>query len=816
MRHVALGAEALHRLGLAHGDIRPENLWIDPQGNGRLLQTPLSRQPQLAAGFWTASLHPGNDVNWIDRGPVEQATHDGKNDGFDLPPRVDHEDPSASNECGDAEAGTAPEHFADYAAPELAYVGQSVDVLTDVYAIGCTLYELLSARPPFAGGSVAEKMRRHATEAIEPLEPLGVPRELAKVVAFAMAKDRKLRYKAAADLAEALAYFLPDEQKNALPQPSTDAERRTAFEATQSARVGGAKTVQGFPFMPGTGGEDTPAQLAYVATMQESVSPTIVVRERRVQSRNKGVFVLGLILALGIGGGVGYFMSSGVDRLTEQAEDAGASGNGNDTSGAAENGEIDPSRRTASNDQRIAPADGEDAAPLWMSPTSGKPMSWAYLPPQAEIVLTVRPRQLLNHSEGKRLGAAMGPRGALIQAAAEEAIGMPLHEVEQLTVAWTKTGGKWHAAYVVRPTESGTEAQPNQWNRFEKATHGDATYYVSGERAYFASEVDGKLFVVADSAQIRELIDAGEKSVPLWREMAQLVRASDADRMCTLVFSKNALIVEAEAAFVEQDLAELHDAIAGLFPEEYRGASISLHLDEDFYVELQLVPDPQTSNAPEFVRVFRDRIERLPLNVEDYVSRIGLDPYGGRVLIRLGAMARFVEQQLRLGAESDRVVLNAYLPAIAAHNLALGTELALVQQHPTAAARPTEQSDSPTGGGNSLSVAERLRRPITVVQTGDTLERALDTISAEIGIPIKISGGDFVSEGITRNNRFDLDIRDTAAEEAIVAALLKASPQGKLVYVVRPEAGGEASILVTTRAAALKRGEALPSIFGGP
>ena len=45
--------------------------------------------------------------------------------------------------------------------------------------------------------------------------------------------------------------------------------------------------------------------------------------------------------------------------------------------------------------------------------------------------------------------------------------------------------------------------------------------------------------------------------------------------------------------------------------------------------------------------------------------------------------------------------------------------------------------------------------------------------------------------------------------------LAKANPDGKLVYVVRKDADGE-TILITTRAAAEKRGDQLPPGFAPP
>jgi hypothetical protein len=422
---------------------------------------------------------------------------------------------------------------------------------------------------------------------------------------------------------------------------------------------------------------------------------------------------------------------------------------------------------------------------------------------------------LLRHTEGQKLLSAVGPHGARALAAAEAAIGMSVAELDRLTVAWTNSGGKWKATYLVQPAaETTIETLEAKWRDSQPTLKDDEEYFIDGERAYYApASEQGKLFMVADAVQMPELISAGKESTPLWREMVKLQQTSDRERLCTLLFTKQAMVVDAEQRFATLDLEQLHTAIAGLFPEDYRGASLSLHLDEHCYLEARLIANPQTTTPEELATTLRERMAQLPLDVEEYVSRIGLDPYGRRVLIRLGTMARFVAEQVHVDAEDDQVVLNCYLPVVAAHNLVLGAELAIVQPRGGRAeadslAPPRERPES---------VEQRLQSAITVVQTGDTLERALQTISTEIGVPIEILGADLVSDGITRNNRFDLDIHNTPAAEALRAVLLKASPQGKLVYVAKPKSpSGDEVVFVTTRAAAQKRGDPLPPEFAGP
>jgi serine/threonine-protein kinase len=78
-----------------------------------------------------------------------------------------------------------------------------------VYGLGCTLYFLLSGRPPFPGGSAEEKLLRRLHEEPDDLRVLRpeVSADLAAVVRRAMARESAERYPTAAAVAEALAPF---------------------------------------------------------------------------------------------------------------------------------------------------------------------------------------------------------------------------------------------------------------------------------------------------------------------------------------------------------------------------------------------------------------------------------------------------------------------------------------------------------------------------------------------------------------------------------------------------------------------------------
>ena len=93
-----------------------------------------------------------------------------------------------------------------YMSPEQSHGSDHVDVRSDIYSLGCVLYELLIGQPPFTGPNAVAIMARHAMEVVPSLQVVrpAVPDDVEDAVLQALQKTPADRYQNMREFAEAL------------------------------------------------------------------------------------------------------------------------------------------------------------------------------------------------------------------------------------------------------------------------------------------------------------------------------------------------------------------------------------------------------------------------------------------------------------------------------------------------------------------------------------------------------------------------------------------------------------------------------------
>lgn len=113
---------------------------------------------------------------------------------------------------------------ATYMSPEMCLGGRA-NACTDVYALGCVLYECLAGHAPFLADDPVQLLAKHIGSD-PPALPDSVPSDLAKIALKAMQKDPKNRFQSMADLLGALNAVLAGQ-----PVPISNKELKVAGAA---------------------------------------------------------------------------------------------------------------------------------------------------------------------------------------------------------------------------------------------------------------------------------------------------------------------------------------------------------------------------------------------------------------------------------------------------------------------------------------------------------------------------------------------------------------------------------------------------------
>ncbi len=146
-----------------------------------------------------------------------------------------------------------------YMSPEQAFASESLDGRSDIYALGCVLYEMLAGEPPFAGPTPQATLARRLTEPVPSLRALraAVPVAVEHAVTRALAREPADRFPTAREFADALA---GSAEHTGAAAPKRRPRRAVIFGAGGVVLLIAAFLA--FPALRGRSGGATPARSA--------------------------------------------------------------------------------------------------------------------------------------------------------------------------------------------------------------------------------------------------------------------------------------------------------------------------------------------------------------------------------------------------------------------------------------------------------------------------------------------------------------------------------------------------------------------------
>ena len=260
MRQVSSTLGAAHAQGIVHRDLKPENVYM-------------VRDPEVPGGERAKILDFGI-AKLSDNAGVKTQTN--------------------------AIMGTPM-----YMSPEQCRGSGGVDARSDVYALGCLMFALITGLPPFVADGHGELIVMHLTQPAPALSSRAqhVAPAVEAIAARTLAKNPAERYASGTELAQAIGMLITSLSS---PGPGVMAPTTATHQAPTIA-------LSGHGTSPGTiPGNEKQTTLSGSAAAHGTMPPV---------ARSKVPLIAGALAVVAIAGGIGFFAVSGGDKKTTVAAD---------------------------------------------------------------------------------------------------------------------------------------------------------------------------------------------------------------------------------------------------------------------------------------------------------------------------------------------------------------------------------------------------------------------------------------------------------------------------------------------------------------
>ncbi len=742
------------------------------------------------------------------------------------------------------ETATDAESKTDYTAPELLSGSSTLaDSRSDAYSLACTLYRVIAGRTPFGELPSEQRVEARLTARPRSLMKYEVPRELDLLVGRMLATDPADRFESLDEFVQALGTFAGERlhenaSNDALPatlpafedwlqrskcvlvEPPKSAGRQ--IESTPVINTGQKKQTRHFE----------PPPIAPTITEPDSISSgkrgkkqmAWILPVAGLVTIASGVLIV--LLLLNLDKDNHEIAANKLDLITDDATDS------NDTEPVAEPEIAITSPRF---EQQLIDDDGQT---LWETPTTGPPIDMACVPPTAKLIFVFRVGEIVQNPEGQLLLRSMGPAFSQKLQTWTQRYGIQLADIDRLIISLHSTPNfDYEPFYVVEFREPLQQSRLLElWNN---PTHEpDANCYTSdgGHAFCFLHTENGqpdngtaeKILVGSRALMAQAVGSAGAN--PLSGPMKKMHPWTDADRHATILFQRNALFNDEGKKLMSGLLAGLNRKLSVMMDDGIRGGVFSLHLDEGTYLELRFDRSLDLK-AADLRDSLQTKIRETRDRVFDFMQRVPANKYWDKIRLRYDNMLADLYRNTRINIEDRDVIVNCWLPPMAAHNIAAATELVLsFSDSVIDTTSETKNRKIPQ------TIEELLATPRDLtVSTRPDLILLISSLQNEIrddyrNLPfpfeIRMMGSDLGKEGITQNQRpNDFEVKQKPLSDILTEIMVQANPDRSisgprdpkcnLIWVIAddPKAPGRRIILVTTRKAAEENAYDLPAAF---